>query len=118
MSKTIFESIRTEHSRAKERPALPLPLRILSFIFAINIVATLAVLIFSSRDLVSYDSTNLFDWLNLVFEAVLLWLIWYRFKVARTYAMAFTVFNAVAGTISEVALKTFDPSCAIPDQES
>ena len=109
MPKTIIESLRTERARAKTRPPLPWPLRILSFIFAINIVITLAVLIFSSRDLVAYDSTNLFDWLNLVFEAVLIWLIWYRFRVARNFALAFTVFNAVAGTISEIVTGTFDP---------
>lgn len=109
MPRSIIESLRTEYASAKTRSSLPLLLRILSFIFALNIVITLAILILSSRDLVNYDSTNLFDWLNLVFEAVLLWLIWYRFKAARTFALAFTVFNAVAGTISEVVTGTFDP---------
>ena len=109
MPKTIVETMRTEYTSAKGRQPLPLPLRILSYIFAINIVATLVVLIFSSRDLVAYDSTNLFDWLNLVFETVLLWLLWYRFKVARPFALAFTAFNAVAGTIAELAVHTLDP---------
>lgn len=108
MAETIFEAIRNERSDALHRTPLPPALKLLSAIFSINIVITLTILIFSSRDLVEYDAANLFDWLNLVFEAVTLWMIWYRLKVTRPFVLAFTVFNVVVGTIVHLAMHTMD----------
>lgn len=108
MAETIFEAIRNERSDALHRAPLPLALKLLSAIFSINIVITLTILIFSSRDLVEYDAANLFDWLNLVFEAVTLWMIWFRLKITRPFVLAFTVFNVVVGTIVHLAMHTMD----------
>jgi len=108
MAETIFEAIRNERSDALRRTPLPPALKLLSAIFSINIVITLTILIFSSRDLVEYDAANLFDWLNLVFEAVTLWMIWFRLKITRPFVLAFTVFNVVVGTIVHLAMHTMD----------
>jgi len=109
MVKTVVESIRSEYSSARQRTPLPLSLRVLSAIFMLNIVITLSYLIFSSRDLIQYNPTNLIDWLNLVFEAVVLWMIWYRLKATRLFALIFTVFNVVVGTIAQIVTGNFDP---------
>lgn len=87
----------------------PLLLKVLSIIFAVNFIVTLIVLIFSSRDLVEYSAANLIDWLNLVFEAIALYMFWYKLKVARPFVMGYSAFNIVAGTIAEVMAGTFDP---------
>ena len=102
MPKTIVESLRSERTRAMGRAPLPRLLLVISAIFAINIAITLVVLIFSSRDLIDYNPENLFDWLNLVFEAVMLWMIWYRLKITRPYVLAYTCFNVVVGSIVEM----------------
>lgn len=108
MAQNIVESIISEQQRAKGRQPLPWGLRILCVVFMINIVATLAYLIFSSRDLIAYSGANLIDWVNLVFEAVLLWMVWNRYKVARTFALVFTVLNVVVGTILHIVMKDLD----------
>lgn len=108
MAKNIFETIQSERTDAMKRAPLPLGLKLLSAIFSINIVITLIILIFSSRDLVEYDAANLFDWLNLVFEAVTLWMVWYRLKITRPFALAYTVFNVVVGTAVHLGMHTMD----------
>ncbi|MBQ1839980.1 MAG: putative ABC transporter permease [Atopobiaceae bacterium] len=108
MAKNIIETIQSERTDAMKRAPLPLGLKLLSAIFSINIVITLIILIFSSRDLVEYDAANLFDWLNLVFEAVTLWMVWYRLKITRPFALAYTVFNVVVGTAVHLGMHTMD----------
>ena len=108
MAKNIIETIQSERTDAMKRAPLPLGLKLLSAIFSINIVITLIILIFSSRDLVEYDAANLFDWLNLVFEAVTLWMVWYRLKITRPFALVYTVFNVVVGTAVHLGMHTMD----------
>lgn len=108
MAKNIFETIQSERTDAMRRAPLPFGLKLLTAIFSINIVITLIILIFSSRDLVEYDAANLFDWLNLVFEAVTLWMVWYRLKITRPFALAYTVFNVVVGTAVHLGMHTMD----------
>lgn len=108
MPKNLIETIQSERADAMNRAQLPLGLKLLSAIFSINIVITLIILIFSSRDLIDYDAANLFDWLNLVFEAVMLWMIWFRLKVTRPFALAYTVFNVVVGTLVHLGMHTMD----------
>ncbi len=108
MAKSIFETIQSERTDAMKRAPLPLGLKLLSVIFSINIVITLIILIFSSRDLVKYDAANLFDWLNLVFEAVTLWMVWYRLKITRPFVLVYTVFNVVVGTAVHLGMHTMD----------
>lgn len=92
------------------RPApLGLGLRVISGIFLVNMCLTLAILVLSSRHLVDYNSVNLIDWLNLVFEAIALWMLWRRLRVGRAFVMCYTAFNVVVGTLAEVAAGTFDP---------
>lgn len=107
-TQNVVKSLIDETRQARERTPLPRALLVLSVIFVINIGATLCYLIFSSRDLIAYSGANLIDWLNLVFEAVLLWLIWYRFKAARTFALVFTVLNMVVGTVGHLVTGTLD----------
>ncbi len=108
MPKNLIETIQSERADAMNRAPLPLGLKLLSAIFSINIVITLIILIFSSRDLIDYDAANLFDWLNLVFEAVMLWMIWFRLKVTRPFALTYTVFNVVVGTLVHLGMHTMD----------
>ena len=108
MVKTVVETFKSERANAQRRTPLSKSLKILSAIFAVNIAITLVYLIFSSRDLIQYNPTNLIDWLNLVFEAVVLWMIWYRLKVTRQFALVFTVFNVVVGTIAQIVTGNFD----------
>ena len=108
MAKNILETIQNERYEAKSRTPLPPALKLLTVVFSINIVITLTILIFSSRDLVEYDAANLFDWLNLVFEAVTLWMIWYRLKITRPFVLAYTLFNVTVGTAVHLGMHTMD----------
>ena len=98
----------TAEGGARHEP-LGLGLRIISGIFLVNMCLTLAILVLSSRHLVDYNSVNLIDWLNLVFEAIALWMLWRRLRVGRSFVMGYTAFNIVVGTLAEIAAGTFDP---------
>jgi uncharacterized membrane protein len=82
-----------------KRPKMPRMLLFFSIVFAINFVATVVNLVFTSRDLVQYTPMTLVDWLNIVLEMVTLWMLWCRFKVTRHFVMCFTAFNMICGFV-------------------
>ncbi len=82
-----------------KRPKMPKLCAFLMVIFALSFVATIASLIFTSRDLVSYDSATLLDWLNVVLQMAALWMIWCRFRVARPFVMCCRAFNIAVGAV-------------------
>ena len=90
------------------RPKMPKWLHVLTVLFALNFVITVAGLVFTSRDLVNYNTVNLLDWANVVFEMVLLWMLWCRFKVARPFVLCYTAFNITVGAAYNIYLGTFD----------
>ena len=95
----MTENIPEKPKRASKEalPRMPRFCHFLTVLFAINFVATIAVLVFTSRDLVQYNTTNLVDWLNIVLEMVTLWMLWCRFKVTRPFVMCFSTFNVFVG---------------------
>lgn len=109
MAQSIIATVKQLHDESKGHQPLGAVPRIISAIFMVNFVLTLIVLIFSSRDLVQYNAVNLIDWVNLVFEAVALWLIWKRMRAVRPFVMGFTAFNVIVGTITEITSGRFDP---------
>ncbi len=95
MSENVAKS--PKQAEKAKLPKMPRFCHFLTVLFAINFVATIAYLVFTSRDLVQYNTTNLVDWLNIVLEMVTLWMLWCRFKVTRPFVMCFSAFNIVVG---------------------
>ncbi len=93
----------------KTRPKMPKWLHFITVLFALNFILTIMGLVFTSRDLVDYGAANLLDWANVVFEMVMLWMLWCRFKVARCFAMGYTAFNMLVGFTNSVIEGHFDP---------
>lgn len=93
----------------KARPKMPKWLHFITLLFALNFFLTIFSLAFTSRDLVNYTPATLLDWANVVFEMVMLWMLWCRFKVARYFAMGYTVFNVCFGFVDSMIEGTFDP---------
>ena len=109
LSKEENAAARAEKKAVKAaRPKMPKWLHVLTVLFALNFVITIASLIFTSRDLVSYNTVNLLDWANIVFEMVLLWMLWCRFKVARPFVLFYSAFNVTVGAAYSIYLGTFD----------
>lgn len=82
-------------------------LRLIEFLFIVNILFTLAGLIMESRDVVVYDFTALLSWANLVFESLALWMIVRRYSAARPWVLFYTVFNIASGCVHGFVLGDF-----------
>ena len=118
--KNIKGKISDKRADLKGRTKIPRFMKFLMVIFTLNFVLTAICLIITSRDLIDYNNTTLFDFANIVFEMVLLWMLWCRFKCARTWALIFTAGNIIVGwslnffvfnnfnLVTELASSSFD----------
>ncbi len=97
----------------QSRPKMPRFMVFLMVLFVINFVVSIALLVFTSRDLINYSPSLLVDWLNLVFEMVALWMLWCRFKVMRPFVMCFSAFNVSVGFVRTFILADKDASVTV-----
>lgn len=110
-AKDIKGKISNKRADLKARTRLPKFLRFLTIIFALNFIGSAIMLILSSRDYFTYDTSTIFDFMNIVYEMILLWMIWCRFKCARVWALIFTAANVILGwSIHGFILNDFDLS--------
>lgn len=77
-------------------------MRVIMVLFAYHIVTTLLMLILTSRDMVVYNSANMFTWVSVILEGVAFWLFINRYKVAKPFVIimgllgiAFNAANAI-----------------------
>ena len=99
------KSVLPQRPKGTKMPGL---MRFYVVLFALNFVFTLLSLSLISRDFINYNQATLIDFLNIVLEVVLLWMLWCRFKVARPYVMCFTVFNITVGWLGHFLTGTFN----------
>ncbi len=85
-------------------------LRVIQVFSAFNVVFTVSLLAFLIKGSYELEFSNLLDFVNLIFDAVLFWFIWQRSHATRAFALAFTLFNILSGTIYNLATGTFDLS--------
>ena len=84
-------------------------MRVIQVLFAIHIISTVAMLIFTSRDTVVYSSTNITDWIMVVLEGVAFWFFLNRFRIGRPFVIIMSLIGIVANLGSSLYLGTFTP---------
>ena len=78
-------------------------LRVVQLVFLAHIVGTILVLLFTSRDTVSYDPGTLISWLMTVLESVAFYFFVNRFKVGRKFVMGMALFGIAASVVRGIA---------------
>lgn len=95
--KDIKGKISDKRADLKARTPIPRFMKILMILFALNFIFSAIFLILANRDFIVYNESTMFDFANIVFEIVLLWMLWCRFKCARAWALIFTAGNVIVG---------------------
>lgn len=83
-------------------------MRVFQVLFSINVVITIALLVFLVKGHYELNFDQILDLTNLIFDGISLWLIWQRKRAARGFIIAFSLFNIIVGTIYGLASGTFD----------
>lgn len=83
-------------------------MRVIQVFFAINIVLTIAGLVFMIKGSYTLGFSDILDYTNLIFDGISFWLIWHRYRAARTFTIAFSLFNIVVGSAFNLATGTFN----------
>ena len=83
-------------------------MRVIQVVFAINIVVTVVFLVFKIKGSYTISFGNIIDYLNLIFDAISFWLIFYRKRAARFWVIGFAIFNITIGTIWHLATGQFN----------
>lgn len=82
-------------------------LRVVQLTFLLHIVITILVLLFTSRDTVSYDPATLIGWLMTVLESVAFYFFVNRFKIGRKFVMVMAAFGIVTSAVMTFASGNF-----------
>ncbi len=82
-------------------------MRLLMIFLALNIIATVAILTFVSKSQFGIQFDRILDLVNLIFDAILFYLIWKRYAVAKKFAIGMTLFNIIAGTTFNIIAGSF-----------
>ena len=77
-------------------------LRVIQVLCAFNVVITVALSAFLVKGNYELGFSDYLDYLNLLFNGVLFWLIWQRKAIARPFAIAYALFNIAAGSLYNV----------------
>ena len=77
-------------------------LRFVQVMFLLHIAGTLIKLLLTSRDTVSYDVSNIVDWILVVLEAVAFYFFVNRYKLGRPLVIATAVIGLIGSTLSSV----------------
>ncbi|WP_418252711.1 putative ABC transporter permease [Gordonibacter urolithinfaciens] len=83
-------------------------MRIIQVFFAINIVITISLLVFTIKGSFELGFSDILDFANLIFDGISFWLIWHRYKATRAFVIAFSLFNIIVGSIFNLATGSFD----------
>ena len=83
-------------------------MRIIQVFFAINIVITVSLLVFTIKGSFELGFSDILDFANLIFDGISFWLIWHRYKATRAFVIAFSLFNIIVGSIFNLATGSFD----------
>lgn len=78
-------------------------LRVVQLVFLAHIVGTILVLLFTSRDTVSYDPSTLIGWLMTILESVAFYFFVNRFKVGRKFVMGMAAFGIASSFVTGIA---------------
>ena len=84
-------------------------LRVIQVLLAFNIALTLALTVFWIKDSHEMSYADILDYVNLVFNGIMFWLIWRRADITRTVVLCCCAFNIVSGTIVNIVTGTFNP---------
>lgn len=82
-------------------------LRLVMICFTLHIVFTLIGLVFTSRNFISYDSSNVVELIDVILEGVCLWMFLMRFRAVRFWIIGTSVFNIACGLAVTLASGTF-----------
>ena len=84
-------------------------LRVIQVLLAFNIALTLALTVFWIKDSHEMSYADILDYVNLVFNGIMFWLIWRRADITRTVVLCCCAFNIVSGTIVNIVTGVFNP---------
>ena len=84
-------------------------MRLLMVFLALNIIATVAILTFVAKSEFGMQFDRILDLLNLIFDAILFYMIWKRYATAKKFAIGMALFNIIAGTTFNVLVGSFSP---------
>lgn len=88
-------------------------MRAVQVIFALHIAFVLLMLVMTSRDTVSYSSSNVFDWVMIILEGVAFWFFINRYKIARPFVIGMAALEIVVSCGISFAFGTFNIATAI-----
>lgn len=74
-------------------------LRVIQVAYLLNMVFMIAGLVFTTRNNISYDFTQLFDWANLVFVGVSFYMIYRRLRITRQWVITFSLIKIVLNAV-------------------
>ena len=74
-------------------------MRFVQIMFLVHIIATLFLLVMTSRDTIVYNSAPYIDWITVILEGVAFYFFWNRYKLARPLVIAIAAI-AIVGNIA------------------
>lgn len=84
-------------------------MRAVQVLFALHIAIVLIFLMLTSRDKMTYDMSNMMDWLMIILEGVAFWMFINRYKVARPFVIAMAAIGLILPAIYELIIGRFNP---------
>lgn len=83
-------------------------MRFIQIMFALNVIMSIAVLCFVTKDQVAFDLSFGIELLNITLDGACFWLIWKRMRAARGIVIGLAAFNIIVGTAMVIAAGEFD----------
>lgn len=83
-------------------------LRILLILLAINVLLTVVTLTTYIKGSYTFEFNYILNLINVLFDAVIIWLIWKRKKITRPFVIAVALFNIIVGTTFNIVTGSFD----------
>lgn len=83
-------------------------MRAVQVIFALHILIVLLMLILTSRDSVSYSTSNISTWITIILEGVAFWFFINRYRVARPFVIGMALFSIAVEVGVAVAAGSFN----------
>ena len=82
-------------------------LRVVQVLCAFNVVLTVALTTFLVKGNYELGFSDYLDYVNLLFNGVLFWLIWQRKAVSRPFVLIYATLNIVAGSVYNLSIGEF-----------
>ena len=84
-------------------------MRVVQVLFALHIASVIVYLMLTSRDAMTYNVTNMMDWVMVILEGVAFWMFINRYKVARPFVMIMAAVGLVVPVVADLVIGTFNP---------